>query len=51
MTTTLIFLIICITLFPVTWLWIKRIDYMHKNHPDYKGKDLFDEDEKDNFKN
>lgn len=25
-------------------LWVYGIDYMHKNHPDYKGEDLFDED-------
>jgi hypothetical protein len=24
--------------------WVNAIDYMHKNHPDYKGEDLFDED-------
>jgi hypothetical protein len=24
--------------------WINGIDYMHKNHPDYKGEDLFDEE-------
>jgi hypothetical protein len=24
--------------------WVNGIDYMHKNHPDYKGEDLFDED-------
>ena len=24
--------------------WINGIDYMNKNHPDYKGEDLFDED-------
>jgi hypothetical protein len=23
---------------------VNGIDYMHKNHPDYKGEDLFDED-------
>lgn len=27
-------------------LWVNGIDYMHKNHPDYKGEDLFDEDKK-----
>jgi len=48
---TIIFAIICIVLLPVAWLWVTRIDYMHKNHPDYKGEDLFDEDEKDNSKN
>lgn len=25
--------------------WVNGIDYMHKNHPNYKGEDLFDEDE------
>ena len=31
------------------WMWVKGIDYMQKNHPDYKGDDLFgkfDEDDK-----
>ena len=28
----------------VSWRWVKGIDYMIKNHPDYKGEDLFDED-------
>jgi len=23
-------------------LWVNGIDYMDKNHPDYKGEDLFD---------
>lgn len=24
--------------------WVRGIDYMKENHPDYKGEDLFDED-------
>jgi hypothetical protein len=24
--------------------WVNGIDYMHKNYPNYKGEDLFDED-------
>ena len=32
----------------IAWRWVKGIDYMHKNHPDYKGEDLFDEEDKDN---
>lgn len=24
--------------------WVNGIDYMHRNHPDYKGEDLFNED-------
>ena len=27
----------------VVWRWVKGIDYMKENHPDYKGEDLFDE--------
>ena len=26
-------------------LWVEGIDYMNKNHPDYKGEDLFNEEE------
>jgi cytochrome c oxidase assembly factor CtaG len=29
----------------IVWRWVIGIDYMHKNHPDYKGEDLFGEDE------
>lgn len=47
----LIFVIICIVLIPIAWLWVTRIDYMYKNHPDYKGEDLFDEDEKNVIEN
>jgi hypothetical protein len=25
----------------ICWMWVEGIDYMHKNHPDYKGEDLF----------
>jgi hypothetical protein len=32
----------------VIYSWVNGIDNMHKNHPDYKGDDLFGEDtEKD----
>jgi hypothetical protein len=36
-------LIVASTAF-ISWRWVKGIDYMMKNHPDYKGEDLFDED-------
>jgi hypothetical protein len=29
------------------WLWAGGIEYMAKNHPDYKGEDLFNEEDKD----
>lgn len=25
---------------PIAFLWVRGIDYMHKNHPDYKGDDF-----------
>ena len=28
----------------LSWRWVRGIDYMMENHPDYKGEDLFDED-------
>jgi hypothetical protein len=30
----------------LVWLWAGGIDYMHRKHPDYKGLDLFDEEDK-----
>ena len=32
----------------IAWRWVKGIDFMKENHPDYKGYDLFDEEDKDN---
>jgi hypothetical protein len=32
---------------PIVWMWVGGIDYMNKNHPDYKGDDLFGLDEDD----
>lgn len=26
----------------VSWSWVKGIDYMKENHPDYKGEDFLD---------
>jgi hypothetical protein len=36
----------------ISWSWVRGIDYMSKNHPDYKGDDLFgkfDEDEEEHI--
>jgi hypothetical protein len=30
----------------IAWLWVGGIDYMMKNHPDYKGEDFFNEEDK-----
>jgi hypothetical protein len=38
--------IILVIVVPIAILWVRGIDYMQKNHPDYKGEDLFGEDEK-----
>lgn len=38
----------------ISWRWVKAIDYMKENHPDYKGEDFLnwgnDKDENDNDK-
>lgn len=28
----------------LSWSWVRGIDYMKENHPDYKGEDLFGDD-------
>jgi len=33
--------VIFISLIPIVYLWVRGIDYMHKNHSDYTGDDLF----------
>ena len=35
--------------FSLAYHYVRGIDYMDKNHPDYKGEDLFDEDEWDTY--
>jgi hypothetical protein len=30
----------------IATLWIRGINYMDKNHPNYKGYDMFDEEDK-----
>ena len=42
--TTVMFLLFTITLIPISWIWVRKIDYMQDNYPDYKGEDLFDDD-------
>jgi hypothetical protein len=36
----------------ISWTWVRGIDYMMKNHPDYKGEDFLnwgDEEIDDEF--
>ena len=28
----------------ISWSWVRGIDYMKENHPDYKGEDFLGED-------
>jgi len=36
----LVFVVIFIITAFISWRWVEGIDYMHKNHPDYKGEDF-----------
>ena len=38
-----LFCIVAIAL--LSWAWVKGIDYMKENHPDYKGEDFLNWDE------
>ena len=31
----------------VSYFWVRGIDYMKENHPDYKGEDFLNWDEED----
>ena len=44
MKSAIIFLITLAILFIVVYNWIKGIEYMQKNHNDYKGEDFLGED-------
>ena len=44
----IVFVVMFIVVAFISWRWVVGIDYMMKNHPDYKGDDLFGEfDEND----
>jgi len=40
---------IVILLFSFVYNYVRGIDYMVKNHPDYEGEDLYSEDEWDTY--
>jgi hypothetical protein len=47
-----VYLLMAIVVIVISYLWVRGIDYMKENHPDYKGDDLFgefDEEDKDNL--
>jgi len=35
-----VFLVMFVVAAVISWFWVKGIDNMHKNHPDYKGDDF-----------
>jgi hypothetical protein len=47
-----VYLLMVIVVGIISYFWVRGIDYMKENHPDYKGDDLFgefDENDKDNI--
>ena len=47
-----VYLLMVIVVGIISYLWVRGIDYMKENHPDYKGDDLFgefNENDKDNI--
>ena len=41
----ILFGLILVIFAPICWLWVRGLDDMQKNHPHYKGNDLFGETE------
>jgi len=41
-----LFIIMLIFVVTISWLWVRGIDNMKKNHPNYKGEDFLNWDEK-----
>lgn len=43
-------LIILLFVAILSYFWIMGIDFMKENHPDYRGKDFFDEEDDTNVR-
>jgi hypothetical protein len=39
---TVLLIVLFLALILLSWAWVKGIDYMKENHPDYKGEDFLD---------
>lgn len=46
-----VFIIMFIMVAFISWRWVVGIDYMHKNHPDYKAEDFLNWGENEDDKN
>ena len=44
----LVILLIVASTVLISWRWVKGIDYMIENHPDYKGEDFLNWDDNKN---
>ena len=44
---TVLLIVLFLALVLLSWAWVKGIDYMKENHPDYKGEDWLNWDEDD----
>jgi hypothetical protein len=42
-----VFLLMFVVVAIISYLWVRGIDYMKENHPDYKGDDFLNLDEDD----
>ena len=42
-----VFLLMFVLVAIISYLWVRGIDYMKENHPDYKGDDFLNWDEDD----
>ena len=47
----IVYLIMFVVTVIISYLWVRGIDNMSKNHPNYKGKDFLNEDTDDDTNN
>lgn len=45
----LVLIIVLLVTGLIAWLWVRGIDYMKENHPDYKGEDFLDWDKTEDW--
>ena len=42
-----VFLLMFVVVAIISYFWVRGIDYMKENHPDYKGEDFLNWDDED----
>jgi len=44
-----VFIVMIVFVGLISWSWVRGIDYMKENHPDYKGEDFLNSSGRDGW--